>query len=202
MKSDARPGVPALVEVEGAGHVLHLVPEMAMPGVGFRSSGVVPNRLGHVAVMTPEADELVALFKAVGFRTTDWFEELATFMTCNRDHHVLNILSAPAPKLHHIAFELRSRAHHHDASDLLAAAKLPIVWGPSRHTAGHNLASYHFDPSNFLIELFADMDQLVPELDIFEPRPWHETLPLRPQVWSLETFTTWGTSFEFNFEVP
>ena len=198
-KSDARPGVPSLVEVEAGGHVFHLVPEMAMPGPGFSRSGVAPNRLGHVAIMSPDADKLVALFAALGFRTTDWFEEVATFMTCNRDHHVLNILSAPVAKLHHIAFELRSRAHHHDAADLLAAARLNVVWGPSRHTAGHNLASYHFDPSRFLVELYSDMDVLVPELDIFEPRPWHEDLPQRPRVWSLDQMTTWGTRYEFDF---
>lgn len=199
VKSDARPGVAALVEVNVGGHCLHLVPDMTMPGPGFRTSGILPNRLGHVAIMSPEADKLVDLFSALGFRTTDWFETVATFMTCNRDHHVLNILSAPVAKLHHIAFELRSRAHHHDAADLLAGASHPVVWGPSRHTAGHNLASYHFDPSRFLVELYSDMDVLVPELDIFEPRPWHETYPQRPRVWSLDQMTTWGTRYEFDF---
>jgi len=33
-----------------------------------------------------------------------------------------------------------------------------------------NLASDHYDPSRFLIELYSDMDVLVPELNIFEPR--------------------------------
>lgn len=37
-KTDARPGVPVLVEVVVAGHTLHLLPEMAMPGPGFRTS--------------------------------------------------------------------------------------------------------------------------------------------------------------------
>ncbi len=199
VKSDARPGVPVLVEVEVGGHVLHLVPEMAMPGPGFRPIGIAPNVLGHVAVASEAADKLVAAFAALGFQTTDWFEDVATFMTCNRDHHVLNILAAPSSKLHHIAFGLRSRAHHHDAADLLTAARLPVVWGPSRHTAGHNLASYHFDPSGFLVEFYSDMDLLVPELGIFEPRPWHEDMPQRPRVWSLQEMTTWGTRYEFDF---
>ncbi len=185
-KSDARPGVPVLVEVVVAGHTLHLLPEMAMPGPGFRSSGVVPTRLGHVALITPEA--------------TDWFEGIATFLTCNHDHHVLNVIGAPETRLHHLAFELRSRAAHHDVADFLAKQNHPILWGPSRHTAGHNLASYHYDPSRFLIELYSDMDVLVPELNIFEPRPWHEAYPQRPRVWTIEQLTTWGTRFDFDLK--
>lgn len=198
-KSDPRPGVASLVEVAVGGHVVHLIPDMTMPGSGFRPSGIAPNLLGHVAFTSPDAVKLVAVFTALGFRTTDWFEDVATFMTCNRDHHVLNVLAAPVAKLHHIAFGLRSRAQHHDAADLLAGVGLPVVWGPSRHTAGHNLASYHFDPSGFLVEFYSDMDLLVPELDIFEARPWHETLPQRPRVWPLTEMTTWGTRYEFDF---
>ena len=199
-KSDARPGVPVLVEVVVAGHTLHLLPEMAMPGPGFRASGVVPTRLGHVALMAPEADKLVEFCSAIGFRTTDWFEGIATFLTCNHDHHVLNIIGAPESRLHHLAFELRSRAAHHDVADFLATKGLPILWGPSRHTAGHNLASYHYDPSRFLIELYSDMDVFVPELNIFEPRPWHEALPQRPRVWTIDQLTTWGTRFDFDLK--
>ncbi len=74
------------------------------------------------------------------------------------------MVEAPFRKLHHIAFELRERAQHHDAADLLSAANIPIVWGPARHTAGHNLASYHFDPDQVLVEFYADMDVYIPEL--------------------------------------
>lgn len=200
-KSDAHPGVARLLEVVApGGHVLHLYTEMTMTAPGFRRAGVVPNRLGHVAVMSTESDRLVKLFTDVlGFRTTDWFEGVATFLTCNHDHHVLNVVAAPVSKLHHIAFELRGRTHHYDAADLLGTAGIPIVWGPARHTAGHNLASYHFDPSRFLIELYADMDVYIPELNMFEPRPWHDVLPLRPRVWAPGDLTTWGTKFDFDF---
>jgi hypothetical protein len=43
------------------------------------------------------------------------------------------------------------------------------------------------------------MDVFIPELGWFEPRPWHETLPLRPQVWQRGTLTTWGTKYDFDF---
>ena len=198
-RSDMRPGVPALVEVEVGGHTFHLVPDMLMTGRGFKTSGIVPTQLGHMAVMSSNADAIVRFCTAIGFRATDWFENAATFLTCNRLHHVLNVVNAPVTKLHHLAFELRSRAAHHDVADFLATRNCPVVWGPSRHTAGHNLASYHFDPSRFLIECYSDMDVVIPELDIFEPRPWHDTLPQRPRVWPQGQLTTWHTRFDFDF---
>jgi catechol 2,3-dioxygenase-like lactoylglutathione lyase family enzyme len=197
VKSDARPGVSKLVEVvEPGGHVLQLYSEMSVPAPGFASRGIVPNKLGHVAIMSPEALKSAQFFEDVlRFSITDRIDPGATFLTCNRDHHVLNLVTAPFQKLHHIAFELRARSQHHDAADLLSANQIPIVW----HTAGHNLASYHFDPDQVLVELYADMDVLIPELGWFEPRPWHETLPLRPQVWQRGTLTTWGTKYDFDF---
>ena len=195
-----RPGVPELVSVSVAGHSFEFFKQMELPAPGFSTIGIVPSRLGHIALLTPDADKLIQFFsETLGFYTTDWFEGIATFLTCNYDHHTMNIIGAPITKLHHIAFELRGGAHQYLASDQLANAKIPIVWGPSRHTAGHNYASYHFDPDRVLIELYTDMDIYLPEVGYFEPRPWHETLPLRPQVWPPDQFNAWKTAFDFNF---
>lgn len=198
--SDSRPGVPRLVQVAvPGGHTFHLYPEMTTSAPGFKRSGIGPNRLGHVAVLSAEAEKLIAfLVDVLGFRLTDWLDGLATFLTCNHDHHVLNVVTAPVTKLHHVAFELRGRDHHYDAADILGKAGRPILWGPARHTAGHNLASYHFAPGRYLTELYAELDVFVPELNAFEPRPWHETLPLRPQVWPASPLTGWGVEYAFD----
>jgi catechol-2,3-dioxygenase len=195
--TDARPGIPALVEIpELGGHNLQFYADMAMPAPGFARTGIVPNRLGHIALMSPEGGKLVDFFTSVmGFHATDWFEDVATFLTCNYDHHVVNILTVPVTKMHHIAFEMRGAAHQYQASDQLARAELPIIWGPSRHTAGHNFASYHYDQEGFLVELYADMDVFVPEQGYFEPRPWHEQMPQRPRVWPLAQLNAWRTEF-------
>ena len=200
MKTDSRPGVARLLEVTVAGHCFQFFSEIEMPAPGFSTSGIAPSRLGHIALITPDADALISFFKeALGFYSTDWFEGIAAFLTCNYDHHVVNIIGAPITKLHHIAFELRGGAHQYLASDQLAKAQYPILWGPSRHTAGHNYASYHFDPDRTLIELYTDMDIYIADGGYFEPRPWHETLPLRPQVWPPTKFNAWQTEFGFNF---
>ncbi len=37
---------------------------------------------------------------------------------------------------------------------------------------------------------------LLPELGIFEPRPWHEDLPQKPKIW--ESLSAWGTEFQMD----
>lgn len=201
--TDSRPGVSELIEVTPPGSIpLHLFHTMTMPAPGFSGKGIGPVRLGHLAIMSPDAEKVVRFYsEALGFHTTDWFEGIATFLTCNPDHHVLNIIQAETSRVHHIAFQVRDRGHHCEAADFLARAGISTLWGPARHTAGHNFAAYHHDPDRTIIELYTDMDVLLPELGIFEPRPWHEDLPQRPKVWQSGTFNTWGTHFEFDFSV-
>ena len=200
LKRDARPGVPRLLEIAGiGGHTFQIVDSMDTPGPGFGRGGVGPVRLGHVAIASGDAPRIVAFLRdGLGFSTTDWFDELATFLTCNRDHHVINVISAPVSTLHHLAFELDGRDHQFRAADLLASRGIPTLWGPARHTAGHNAASYHHGADQALIELYNDMDIFLPELGYVEPRPWHGDLPQRPKRWSLTAMSRWDTRYEFD----
>ncbi len=134
----------------------------------------------------------------LGFRRTDDIANLAFFYTCNREHHVANIVNAPLSKVHHIAFQLKDNAHHAVAGDALRERGVPTLWGPSRHTAGHNIAGYHYPPDQVMIELYTEMDVFIPELGICEPRPWHEHLPMLPMSWKMTELAAWSTAFEFN----
>ena len=200
VKSDARPGVPRLLEVCDVGdHTFHLVAEMAQAAPGFSGRGIDPVRLGHVAILTTDAARVVSfLVEGLGFTTTDWFEEFVTFVTCNHDHHVLNVIQAPLATLHHLAFQLDGRDHQFRAADHLTRQGVPTLWGPARHTAGHNVASYHHGADGALIELFNDMDVFVPELGYCEPRPWHADLPQRPKRWAITAMSRWDTRYEFD----
>ena len=198
--TDARPGVRTMLDVHVGGHCFQLFPEMDAPAPGFAASGIVPNRIGHLAVLTPDAGKVLRFLTGeLGFWTTDWFEERVTFVTCNRDHHVLNVIEAPVTALHHLAFELRGRDHQITAVDQLAHMGRPVLWGPSRHTAGHNYASYHSGADDMLVEFYTDMDVFLPDLNSFEPRPWHGDLPQVPKHWLLSQMTRWETRFEFDF---
>ena len=62
----------------------------------------------------------------------------------------------------------------------------------------HNLAGYHHDPDNVLVELYTEMDVFIPELGLHEPRPWHEHFPMKPKSWGFEELNAWGSDFTFN----
>jgi len=203
IKSDLRPGVGQLLELEAiGGHVIQLFSDMETPAAGFNTHGVSPVSIGHFALFCPDGKRLVKLYReALGFYPTDWFGDVIHFMTCNYSHHTLNIVDVPVPhRLHHLAFQLRDYGQHAKAADVVAADKRKILWGPTRHTAGHNIASYFRDPSDRLIELYCDMDVYIPELDIMEPRPWHSQLPMRPRHWNPGDVANWGTDFEFSLK--
>jgi catechol-2,3-dioxygenase len=199
-KSDSQPGIASLIEVEAVpGHVLQFYSHIDSPAPGFKEGGVAPLRLGHVAVISPEADKLRRFYEDfLGFWYTDEFEGIATFLTCNRDHHVINLVHVPESRVHHVAFQLKDSAAHPSACDKLTHAGTPTLWGPSRHTAGHNLASYHYDPERVLVELYTEMDVFIPELGMCEARPWHEHFPMKPRAWKLTELNAWGSEFAFN----
>ena len=138
------------------------------------------------------------LTDGLGFSTTDWFEDFVTFVTCNRDHHVLNVIQAPFATMHHLAFQLNGPDHQFRAADLLTRSGVPTLWGPARHTAGHNVASYHHGADGAVIELYNDMDVFVSELGLCEPRPWHADLPQVPKHWPITQMSRWETRYEFD----
>lgn len=200
IKSDSQPGIAKLVEVTAPGaNVMQFYSEAAAPAPGFTNRGVAPLRLGHVALISSEGDKLIQFYKDfLGFFPTDDIANLAFFLTCNRDHHVVNIMNLPESRVHHIAFQLKDNGHHSVAADALRAAGVKTAWGPSRHTAGHNLAGYHYDPYKVLVELYTEMDTFIPELGMCEPRPWHEHFPMKPRSWGLDELNAWGADFAFN----
>lgn len=197
-KTDAQPGVSEQIDVvDPSGTTVELYTDMAMSGPGFQRAGILPTKLGHITIFAKDKDKTVDFYtQYLKFAITDRMEERVTFMTCNQDHHVLNFKVSDRTYMHHIAFELRDMIHMKNAHDLLTTEKIDIVWGPTRHTAGHNVASYHYDPEHFMIELFCDMDVYVPELGYFEPRPWHGDQPQKPKVWTAqEGLSRWETKF-------
>ena len=199
VKTGSEPGIAELVEVEAPGGLViqfYDAIEAQSPASSNRRHAL---RLGHVALINPEGDKAVAFFTDfLGFVFTDDIAGIANFLTCNREHHVVNLVKAPESRVHHIAFELRDSSCHVIASDALRAAGVNMLWGPSRHTAGHNVASYHHDPDKVMVEFYTEMDAFISELGISEPRPWHEHLPMKPRSWAPTELNAWGADFAFN----
>ncbi|MCM3601721.1 VOC family protein [Robertmurraya korlensis] len=197
IEAHSKPGISKVLKLQDpAGNTLELFTEMDQTAGGFGTSGIIPLKLGHVAFCARNFNETIQFYQNVlGFAFTDQIGAgFANFLTCNTDHHVINIVASEQTFLHHIAFQLKDASHQYESSDLLAKHGRAVLWGPSRHTAGHNIATYHYDPEKNVVELYTDMDVFIEELGIFEPRPWHEVLPQKPKVW--EALSAWGTQFE------
>ena len=196
------PGIPkALSFLDPNGTVIELFSEWSYVG-GWRDGvGIGPLKLGHVAFFVPDPKFIAEFYQRVlGFKISDWIEDFFVFMRCNPDHHSVNFVRGDKVRMHHVAFELKDVAHISNSCDLLARHKLPLVWGPLRFGPGHNVAAFHRNQDNQLIEFYAELDQMKDEeLGYFDPRPWHRDKPQRPKIWSRHDDPIWGSPPPDNF---
>lgn len=103
--------------------------------------------------------------------------------------------------MHHFALELRDAAHLVVSCDVLGRENLGILWGPVRHGPGHNIATYHRNTDELMIELYTELDRTSDEmLGYFDPKPWHEDLPQRPKTWvGRQRRDVWGPAIPKDF---
>jgi len=151
-------------------------------------AGIRPRKLGHVATRVRDSRVIRRFYEDVlGFRWSDSNDRGLLFMRCNADHHAANFIEASRPgEVHHLAFELEDDfSHVQRAGDVLGAYDLPILWGPGRHSPGHNIFMYYADPDGHFVELFNQLDRMSDERQgYFDPRSWHEFRPQHPRVWT------------------
>lgn len=196
-KSDALPGIGDLVEiVDPDGNVILLYSESQPSKAPYSTTGVGPNKLGHIAIFVKDAVRSAEFYTEVmGFRWSDWCENMFVFMRCNADHHSLNLTTGKNPRLWHIAWELQDFSHIGRACDVLSRHGKPLLWGPGRHGMGHNLFAYHRDPDGNITEFCADIDRMATEgVGHWDPRPHHEHAPQGPMIWPAgpESSNLWG----------
>ena len=187
IRSDTVPGIAEclrLADPDGATIYLYRQAEPSAKAYSG-NGGVAPTKLGHVAYFVENAKRSERFFtENLGFRWADWVEDVFLFMRCNADHHTLNFLQSAKRGMFHFAFELRDFSHVEQTCDLLARENIPLIWGPGRHGAGHNIFIYHHDPDGNIVEYFAELDRMSDEsLGYYDPKPYHEDSPQRPKVW-------------------
>ena len=204
---DPLPGVSRqLTFQDPKGTTIELFADWSFLQVPEPPPGLGAFKLGHVAFFHPDPQAMAAFYEqALGFRVSDWIGDYFVFMRCGPDHHSINFLRHPSQQqMQHIAFELRDSAHLHAACDLLGRHKIEILWGPVRHGPGHNVATYHRNPDDQIVELFCDLDRINDEeLGYFEPRPWHRDRPQRPKVWDpAQQRDMWGLPATPEFRRP
>ena len=197
-KSYSAPGTADLVVVDGPEEIQIEITHKTKPDNGTASdrTGVVPNRLGHIAFNVLDPQLATKFFVDVlDFKVSDWMGDFFAFLRCGTDHHTINLLRGQRRKMHHVAFETGGWDHIKASCDILSELGYPLIWGPGRHGIGHNIFIYHLTPDGQIMELYAELDQMVSEeLGYFDPRPWHKDKPQRPKTWEpgIAASNQWG----------
>ncbi len=194
-RNDALPGVGRMLSLhDPKGTAIDLFSEWKTVPVEQPSSGVPSLKLGHLAFVVPDPKPIAKFYQEVlGFRMSDWIEDFFVFLRCNADHHVINFIQGTKVTMHHMAFELQDFSRIQGACELLGQRRIPIAWGPVRLGPGHNVAIFHRNADDQMIEFYAELDQMKDEaLGYFEPRPWHRDKPQRPKVWARTDNYIWG----------
>jgi catechol 2,3-dioxygenase-like lactoylglutathione lyase family enzyme len=202
LRNDSIPGMgQVLAFQDDKGTTIELFKDWSYLGKHEQTAGIGPLKLGHVAFYSPDIQRSVKFYEQVlGFRVSDWIGDFFCFMRCNPDHHTVNFFTGPTVKLHHIAFELKDFMHLQNSCELMGQKEVPIIWGPLRHGPGHNIATYHHNQDQQVVEFFCELDQLKDEeLGYFEPRPWHRDTPQRPKLWEPGKTSIWGPTPEEGF---
>jgi len=194
-RNDAIPGVPRMLTFEDPKGTLIEVFAEQTPIAGNQAvAGIGPLKLGHLAYCVAEPKQFAEFYgRVLGFRVSDWIADWFVFMRCGPDHHTVNFVRGKKTQMHHVAFELKDWPQILAACDFLGARNIPLLWGPGRHGPGHNIYTYHRNPDDQIVELFAELDKMLDEeLGYFDPRPWHRDRPQVPKVWNGPR-DIWGT---------
>jgi catechol-2,3-dioxygenase len=196
-KSDPAPGIRQTVTfADASGTTIELFNQSELVQSQQRSaSAIAPLKLGHVAFKVTDLEAAQRFYlEVLGFRVSDWRNNIFAFLRCGPDHHTVNLVHGSTPKLHHLAFELRDGSALLAACDYLGVNGYQIAWGPGRHIIGGNMFIYVRNPDSSIMELYADMAQMKNEdLGAFELRPWHWDRPYRPKDWPVDTLSNlWG----------
>ena len=131
-------------------------PEQRASSLGFG-----PNRYGHINIhpqnLEAYKDFLINIFE---FRISDIIgDDFAYFLRCNSDHHGIALIKGRGT-LHHHAWEAQSIVELGKLGDRLDRLDRELIWGPIRHGAGENIASYYVESTGVVVELYTDLEQI------------------------------------------
>jgi catechol 2,3-dioxygenase-like lactoylglutathione lyase family enzyme len=148
------------------GRLVELSAEAEQLPAGAWNAAVVPYKVSHTVLNTPDIDRAVDFYtRMLGFRVSDWNGHWMAFLRCNTDHHSIAFAAAPHVALNHIAYEVPSNEDIFRGIENFQRqrrAQTPI-WGPGRHGPGNNLFAYFEDPAGLVCEYTAEVEQITDE---------------------------------------
>lgn len=127
----------------------------------IKQLGFGPDRYGHINLHSSDPVAMRSFFiEILGFHVSDVIgDDALYFLRCNPDHHGVAI-GPGRGTLHHHAWQAQSVVDLGKLADRLDAVRKDVLWGPVRHGAGHNIATYFAEPGGSVIELYTDMEQI------------------------------------------
>ncbi len=130
-------------------------------------------RLGHVSFAAADCKQMSEFLQEVlDFRLTDKLGDRVYWLRCDHEHHGFALVEHDAePSMHHYAFQLENWGAIERYADNLAFQRRQLVWGPGRHGPGRNLYTYLPDPTNIIVEAYADLLEVWDEAN-YEPIDW------------------------------
>ena len=159
--------------------------------------GVKPLRIDHFNCFSPNVDESVAFWNAMGFRVTEYTEDAETkrlwaaWMHRKGGVHDIAFTNGYGPRLHHTAFWVPTPLNIIDLLDLMSTTGYVanIERGPGRHGISNAFFLYIRDPDGHRIEIYcSDYQTIDPD---HEPIHWDLKDPQRQTLWGAPAPKSW-----------
>jgi catechol 2,3-dioxygenase-like lactoylglutathione lyase family enzyme len=172
---EPEPGLMGAIRFDSpCGHEFEVFSGFDYSQKAYTGTGVRLRRIQHINLNASDLDSMFEFMTAgLGFLVSDYAyvggERALVFLRCDADHHAAGI-GRGTDGLFHVAFEVDSMVELARLADALGRDGRCLAWGPGRHGAGDNVATYHTDPSGVPIEVFWDMHRI--EDEAWQPRKW------------------------------
>uniref|UniRef100_UPI0006E24C3C VOC family protein n=1 Tax=Streptomyces griseoruber TaxID=1943 RepID=UPI0006E24C3C len=145
-----------------------------------------PMGISHLVLNTTNLQDARAFYESVlGFRVSDWVEDIMCFLRTGPLHHVIAFTRAPHTSLNHVAFEVRGLDEFMRATGQMMRGGIPPLWGPGRHGVGNNTFSYFRDPSSGFVLEYTTAAQMIDDEHGWTPKVYPATA---------QTTDQWGTA--------
>lgn len=155
------------------GYVVELIGGVAQVAAGYGPRAVQPRKLSHTTLLVDDCQRSAEFYSEVlGFRVSDWVDDIFLWMRCSPDHHSLAFAKTGEVKMHHLAFEVIDFSYLARQAEHLMQHGHVLLYGPGRHGPGANQFAYFRDPEHNLIEFMCDLQQIWDE-STYVPKVWN-----------------------------
>src|SRR5438876_3502859 len=121
------------------GYAVELIGGMTKVAPTYGPRAVQPRKLGHVTLLVDDCKRSAEFYSEVlGFRISDWVDDIFLWMRCNPDHHGLAFAKTGSIKMHHFAFEVVDFSYLARQAEHLMQNGYTLLYGPDHIAPAKN----------------------------------------------------------------